>query len=341
MRPVLPLHAFPIAETTNADDAQRILSRELMDVRITRADQLERFRLSMNGVRLGHTLVAFNQFATDTTIDAGWVEDTVAVIIGDNIPSVIHLDGEAVVATPGKAAIVSPARRMVIERTAHAGAYAIRVPAGVIENRLHELTDRHVGKPIMFDRSVDLSTGPSAQLARMLRFVLSEVQRESVHTANRVLYAAFDDMLLSAMLLLPNNYSQALEQTRQQAVASPLIRRAEAYLEAHAHEAVTLSDLVAVCQCSRASLFKGFRSVRGYTPMQFLAERRLQNAREKLMDSHADETITSIVYGCGFSHLGRFSQAYRQRFGEHPSDTRRQTKKRLVNVMRGKSVKTA
>ncbi len=55
--------------------------------------------------------------------------------------------------------------------------------------------------------------------------------------------------------------------------------------------------------------------------MEFLTEQRLQRVREKLLKPHPEASITSIALDCGFRHLGRFSQVYRSRFGERPSDT--------------------
>jgi transcriptional regulator GlxA family with amidase domain len=70
-------------------------------------------------------------------------------------------------------------------------------------------------------------------------------------------------------------------------------------------------------------LFAAFRNARGYTPMEFLTEQRLQSAREKLLKPHSVTSVSSIALDCGFMNLGRFSQVYRRRFGERPSDTLR------------------
>ncbi len=75
---------------------------------------------------------------------------------------------------------------------------------------------------------------------------------------------------------------------------------------------------------SRRALFSAFRQYRDCTPMQFLAERRLQAARQALTSPYPGDTVTSIAYSCGFSHLGRFSDTYRKRFGGTPSETLRE-----------------
>ena len=81
-------------------------------------------------------------------------------------------------------------------------------------------------------------------------------------------------------------------------------------MEAHVTEPITVSDLVAECGCSGTALHRTFRRYRGYTPMQFLANCRLQAARGALRSPSPTETVSSIAYACGFLHLGRFAQAY-------------------------------
>ena len=138
-----------------------------------------------------------------------------------------------------------------------------------------------------------------------------------------MLRAGFDDMLVSALLALPNNYRDELEGLPRASAAPSTVRRAEEFMEGHATKAITVSDVVAECGCGRSALYDAFRRFRGYTPMQFLVESRLKAAREALRSPSPGDTVTSIAYACGFPHLGRFSETYRRRFGERPSETLR------------------
>ena len=57
--------------------------------------------------------------------------------------------------------------------------------------------------------------------------------------------------------------------------------------------------------------------------MEFLIEQRLQRARKKLVEGGDATLIASIAMESGFTHLGRFSQTYKKRFGESPSESLR------------------
>jgi len=80
---------------------------------------------------------------------------------------------------------------------------------------------------------------------------------------------------------------------------------------------------------SANSIFRAFQKYRDYTPMQYLRFVRMDRVRERLLLSETDISISKVAFECGFSHLGRFSVAYKRRFGESPSETVRRAINRL------------
>lgn len=148
-----------------------------------------------------------------------------------------------------------------------------------------------------------------------------ELEHNDLVVKNPGLLKSYDHMLLTALLSLPHNQREKLYEDRRYQVAPGLVRRAEEYMRAQLEEAISIIDLLQICGCSRSVLFAAFRNARGYTPMEFLIEQRLQSAREKLLKPHPQASVSSIALDCGFMYLGRFSQVYRKRFGERPSDT--------------------
>ncbi len=58
--------------------------------------------------------------------------------------------------------------------------------------------------------------------------------------------------------------------------------------------------------------------------MQYLREVRLRRAHEDLLRSSIEETtVADVARRWGFSHMGRFSSEFLQRFGEYPKNTLR------------------
>lgn len=95
----------------------------------------------------------------------------------------------------------------------------------------------------------------------------------------------------------------------------------EDWIEAHLAEPLTLGSLCARSGLGARSLQKAFEARRGMSPMRYVVERRLARARARLTRATPLESVTMIALDCGFEHMSRFAQAYRNLFGERPSET--------------------
>jgi AraC-like DNA-binding protein len=102
------------------------------------------------------------------------------------------------------------------------------------------------------------------------------------------------------------------------------LRRALDYVQAHAREPIGTPEIAAAAGLSPRGLQQSLRRHLDQTPGELLRSVRLDGALDELRRAERDETsVADIARGWGFGHLGRFSAAYRSRFGELPSDTLR------------------
>ena len=99
------------------------------------------------------------------------------------------------------------------------------------------------------------------------------------------------------------------------------IRKAIQFMNDHLSKPISIGDVAEAVGTSVRNLQLGFKSETGKSPVQFLREERLQNARAKLLAANSDQRVGDICEQAGFSHFGRFSVAYRNQFGEHPKET--------------------
>ncbi|WP_323776970.1 helix-turn-helix domain-containing protein [Leisingera sp.] len=76
---------------------------------------------------------------------------------------------------------------------------------------------------------------------------------------------------------------------------------------------------IAAAGCSNCTLQTGFRQIFDLTPVVYLPGLQLCLAHYLLLLRPAETPAHSIADHWGVSHLGRFSQLYRTRFGELPS----------------------
>src|SRR5262249_12338190 len=108
--------------------------------------------------------------------------------------------------------------------------------------------------------------------------------------------------------------------------AQPLagdLHRALARLEAEPERAWTVASLAAACGVAPRTLQKHFRRFLGRTPLAFIRELRLDQARRQLLGASASASVTDVAARCGFNHLGRFPASYRLRHRESPLATLR------------------
>ncbi|KTR53259.1 helix-turn-helix domain-containing protein [Curtobacterium oceanosedimentum] len=73
---------------------------------------------------------------------------------------------------------------------------------------------------------------------------------------------------------------------------------------------------------STRSTQEAFQRVLGVTPMQYVQQHRMERVRADLLEvDPATTTFAQVARRWGYLHVGRFSGAYRARFGEFPRDS--------------------
>ena len=169
--------------------------------------------------------------------------------------------------------------------------------------------------------------GAIGSFARLIHAIYAELDSGSTALEAPQVRAPLVRTLMSLVLTeLPHNHSARLPR-RDRAPAPRCVRAAEDYMDAHLAETISLDDLLASSGTSARTLQMGFARHRGTTPMQFLRDLRLDRARAEIQ-RRPSARVTDIAAECGFSHLGRFAEQYRARFGETPSCTHRNTRGR-------------
>lgn len=85
---------------------------------------------------------------------------------------------------------------------------------------------------------------------------------------------------------------------------------------------ISIADVSEAAATSVSKLERVFRNEIGLSPSRYVRARRLIRARYALQDLDSEETtVASVALDSGFNHLGRFAGAYRELFGELPSET--------------------
>jgi AraC-like DNA-binding protein len=97
----------------------------------------------------------------------------------------------------------------------------------------------------------------------------------------------------------------------------------KAYIAAHLTEADLSVGQIALWQRITPRQLQRLFERAGTTFSAYLLSQRLARAHAALRDSrHSHQTISTIIFSCGFSDVSNFNHAFRRRYGETPSDVR-------------------
>jgi AraC-like DNA-binding protein len=205
-----------------------------------------------------------------------------------------------------------------------------RVGKPALQKKLAALTGLPVSRPIEFDCGLDMTT-TQPPLCDILHSLLSAVDGGSPE-ASRLMVSELEGVLLTAVLCTAqHNYRGMLDRPVSEA-GFWQVRRAEAYIEAHWNEPLTIDALAEATGTSGRSIYRAFKASRGYSPFRFAKDLRLRHAREKLAHPKDNAvTVTTIALACGFENVSRFSKDFSEAFGETPSAVLRRAKGTFVD----------
>ncbi|KQR34260.1 AraC family transcriptional regulator [Curtobacterium sp. Leaf154] len=102
------------------------------------------------------------------------------------------------------------------------------------------------------------------------------------------------------------------------------LRAAVEFIQAHAHEPLTVADVAQAAGLSIRGIQESFQRAFERSPMTYLREVRLGRVHEELrvLEPHAT-SVADVARRWGFAHMGRFASVYAARFGEYPRETLR------------------
>lgn len=193
--------------------------------------------------------------------------------------------------------------------------FAWRVPQSTITRKLAALTGNPVTSGLRFNPEFDLST----QQGCLMRSLIESFARAAKLPSAPLLCSEIEQAMISVLLSGPLQENFKLIDAKPLALNSHQIRVVEEYIEAHWDQPLDYEILAVISGVSVRSLFRTFKAVRGYTPMDFAKKIRLSRAREILENENLSVSITTVAQLCGYSSLSTFSRDFAKAYGIPPS----------------------
>lgn len=138
-----------------------------------------------------------------------------------------------------------------------------------------------------------------------------------------ILSAVMEAAAASLLTAFPNTTMTLGHIGRPGRVAPAAVRRATAYIDAHAGEPITLEDIAAAAGVKVRGLQAAFARHRDISPMGYLRRVRMERAHRDLAAGcrGRGDTVAGIARRWGFAAPGRFAVEYRKTFGRSPGQT--------------------
>ena len=106
-----------------------------------------------------------------------------------------------------------------------------------------------------------------------------------------------------------------------QASSEEIIRNVHNYLVEHISERITIEELARIFLMNTTTLKRVFKKVYGSTIAAHMKEHRMEQAAMLLIKTSDD--IASIAQGVGYESQSRFTTAFKETYGELPTEYRK------------------
>ena len=127
--------------------------------------------------------------------------------------------------------------------------------------------------------------------------------------------------IVTSKLMTMLKHNVVLETPSLQSVS---FERLVKYIDDNIRNDITAEDLAQYAHLSLRSLYMLFEKNAKMTPKCFIRRRKLERVYSTLMNPAAQAAnVTAVALDYGFTHLGRFSEAYKATFGCLPSESLR------------------
>jgi len=200
--------------------------------------------------------------------------------------------------------------------------FAWRVPVASVTKILSALIGEPLVRPLEFDPVLDLA-GPMGRRLRMLAEVLASSPAPGESKFGLSVDLEIEQTMIVTLLAAANHTYRAILDRNVDCCAPKQVRAVEMYIQENWSQPIDYEALASLSAVSVRTLFRTFKSFRGYTPLEFAKKVRLQKAHEMLLSRPEGMAVGAIATACGFPNFSAFSRDFAAAYGVPPSSIRR------------------
>lgn len=311
-RSPLALRRFRYFASTDVDETRERIAAVMQPHTMVPRDAAP-VRAHMDLLRFGQSAIGTIKFGA-MDIDVGRIADYHLVLMCIGGHGSVWLDGEEIEVGGRYAAVGRPGARFTARFSADCEQLVLRIPTAALA--------AHTGmQSLARSPRLDLTSPTLTPWMRQLELLVTDEATSRLAASNVRVGQEFERLLIELLQAHTQAGDAEYVALPGREAAPSIVRKAEAFMEAHAARALQLQDIADAAGAPVRTLLTNFKHFRGTSPMQWLRDLRLDRARARLLSACDDDSVTTIAIDAGFGHLGRFAQAYAQRFGEAPVTT--------------------
>ncbi|MEP4198363.1 MAG: AraC family transcriptional regulator [Aliishimia sp.] len=314
------LASHPFLRTGDLDEARHCVTEKFCDHRLFVTSKQDHLSVCHNHVAGKYVSVNYLHYGAQVQIDPGMLEDFYLLQVPLSGSALIRHRGKDCIANSDTATVLNPDRETDMTWHGDCRKLLLQIDKTYLHEKAQELLGAPVPGTIRFDPLMDLRREEGHVIRKMVvltaRLAEFGALFSGMNTARD--QRAEADLVTKLLTMQNSNISHMLAKADHKAMPAG-IKRAMAYIHANLSEPIRLGDIAHHAGMNVRTLQKGFQRALDLTPMQALHSARLDCAHYQLTVRRNKPSVTDVAYSNGFSHLGRFSRDYKERFGHSPS----------------------
>ena len=224
--------------------------------------------------------------------------------------------------TPDLASLLNPDRHTKMRWRAGCEQLLVQIEREFLQSVAERMTGLPLAR-VRFAAGLDLTRPEVAGWSRRLCGLVKAVEAGEIFDGGDPSHQSLlEEELVGSLLSCQANTASPLLERRDPAATPAILKRAVALMRERFQDEIGLLDISAHAGTTPRNLQILFKREFGAGPVQLLHNMRLAYARHLLLSEGANRSIADIASASGHRHFGRFSIAYKKRFGESPRDTR-------------------
>ena len=275
---------------------------------------------ALYGTRVGALSFFVLQYGAAVHIEPGQLDGFVLFQVPLAGSAEIRVNGRPVAASPSTGVVISPSLSLELDWHEGCRQLLVKIPRERVENACRNLLEDDVARPIEFDPELHLDNDAGRSWQHQLASHFCNLHMPPPAFAPQLLPAQEEALIHHLLLRQGSNYSERLSHAPR-AAAPRQVRAAQHFIHANLYDSLTLEMIAKASGSSVRSLCLAFQKHLQQSPMAYVRTARLERARQDLLSAPPGAQVTDIALRWGFNHVGRFSTAYRKRYGESPLQT--------------------